>query len=222
MSIDVRLQYQRAAHGVRGSVPPAAHDRLEARRRVPQGILRRDPVSCTGVGCPAPGNGGFGSCDASSRATVSGPLVSGRTGGPAFSSSKRKAEVRSPNVLRRQSLMFGSRTPVNFSRNCSDRGVVERLAADPAAGGPRRNDDAGTRKPPPIGKPVHELARRAGWRRRRRDVVEDAVVLVVVEDERRLRPDVGVGGDRVDLAGDECRAGGRHVVGMLRLRSSWG
>jgi hypothetical protein len=48
-------------------------------------------------------------------------------------------------------------------------------------------------------------------------VVEQAVVLVVVEDERGLGPHLGVGGDRVDLAGHEGRALCRREVRVLGL-----
>ena len=119
-----------------------------------------------------------------------GPTVSGSLGKEALAVWKRNAAVRSPKVLRRQSVMFGSRTPVNFSQKLQDRGVVERLAAHPAAGGPGRDDDARHAEPAADRLAVDEFVRRACGRRGRRDVVEDAVVLVVIENERRLGPDL--------------------------------
>ena len=81
------------------------------------------------------------------------PLVLGITGGFIFASSKRNAEVKSPNVFRRHSEMFGSRTPVNFSSNCStDVWSNDSLATHP----PAVHGDTiiqGTRNPPPIGSP---------------------------------------------------------------------
>src|SRR4029077_3968722 len=87
---------------------------------------------------------------------------------------------------------------------------------------PRRDDDAGHSEPAayrPARRAANrdELVRRAGRRSGRRHVVEEAVVLVVVEDEYRLGPDIGISGDRVDLAGDEIRAGGWSVIRMLGL-----
>ena len=48
-------------------------------------------------------------------------------------------------------------------------------------------------------------------------MIEDAVVLVVVENERGLCPHLGIGCNRIDLAGDKRRAIRRHVIGMFRL-----
>ena len=39
-------------------------------------------------------------------------------------------------------------------------------------------------------------------------MIEDAVILIVVQDENGLGPDFGIGGDGVNFAGHECRAGG--------------
>ena len=69
-------------------------------------------------------------------------------------SSKRKAAVRSPNVLRRQAVMFGASTPVNFSRNCKtevwSNGWLH--TQPPAVQGETMMQ--GTRNPPPIGNPL--------------------------------------------------------------------
>ena len=74
-------------------------------------------LSCSGSFCSVVGNVGRGRKVASYSASRSGPLVSGSSGACFLSPSKRSAEVMSPNVCRRHSLIFGSRTPVNFSRN---------------------------------------------------------------------------------------------------------
>ena len=77
----------------------------------------------------------------------------GRLGAGAASSPKRKADVKSPKVFRRQSLMFGSATPVNFSRKRSDevwsKGSLQ--TQPPAVQGETMMQ--GTRNPAPIGRP---------------------------------------------------------------------
>jgi hypothetical protein len=67
---------------------------------------------------------------------------------------KRNAEVRSPKVVRRQSEMFGSATPVTFSSNPQLGGVVEVVTAHPAAAVHGDITMHGTRKPPPIHRPL--------------------------------------------------------------------
>jgi hypothetical protein len=61
--------------------------------------------------------------------------------------------VKSPKVSRRQSVTFGSSTPVNRSANCSTEVWSKASAATqpPTAQGEMMM--AGTRKPPPIGSP---------------------------------------------------------------------
>src|SRR3984885_12342549 len=91
------------------------------------------------------------------------------------------------------------------------RGVIERLTANPSPGCPRGNDDAGHAEPTAYGEAVHKLVRRTRLRRGRWHMIEDAVVLVVVENKRGLCPQVGIGRDSIDLAGDKRRAIRRHV-----------
>src|SRR5580700_3399132 len=98
-----------------------------------------------------------------------------------------------------------------FLEKLQHRRVIEGLAADPTAGGPGRNDNAGNAEPGADRQAMDVLARRALWRRRRDDVIEQAVVLVIVEYEDRLCPDFGVRRDGVDLAGDKRRASRGHV-----------
>src|SRR4051812_47395569 len=67
----------------------------------------RSPFSCTGTSCFSVGNVGLGSRLVWPCASVRWPVVSGKlVGGPALGSSKRKALVRSPKVLRRHFVML--------------------------------------------------------------------------------------------------------------------
>lgn len=80
-------------------------------------VRLRLPFSCSGNLRSAPGMNGAGRSAAVYLANCSGPVVPGSAGGFALACRNRKAEVKSPKVCLRQSLMFGSLTPVNFSRN---------------------------------------------------------------------------------------------------------
>ncbi len=50
-------------------------------------------------------------------------------------------------------------------------------------------------------------------------MVKQTIVLVVVEDEKRFRPNIRVGRDRIDFARDERGTIGRHVIRVLRLET---
>ena len=93
-----------------------------------------------------------------------------------------------------------------------ERGVVERLRADPTTLAPRRNDDhrdpdaqtvgaAGI--PGPAGEDlVADIHRREAFGRRarrrgRHQVIEEAVVLVVVDEQDGLAPELRVGRQRI-------------------------
>jgi hypothetical protein len=141
--------------------------------------------------------------------------VAGSRGG-AWAVVRWKAEVKSPNVRRLQSLMLGCDTG-DLLQELQDRGVIEALGGHPSADRPRGTMMHGTRKPPPIGKPLDELALCTREGRGRGHVVEDAVFLDVVEDEDGLGPHFRVGGNGLDLASYEIGASGGHVVGVLRL-----
>ena len=77
--------------------------------------------SCTGGVWAAPGIVGAGSVSTSFSACQNSPIVFGSVGGNVVGLpfENPSAEVRSPNVCRRQSVMFVSRTPVKRSRNWS-------------------------------------------------------------------------------------------------------
>ena len=125
--------------------------------------------------------------------------------------AKPKAPRSVAERCRRQSLMFGSRTPVNRSRNRRTEvwSKSSLHTQPPAVHG--ETIMQGTRNPPPIGKPVHKFAAAcrpaepaaATWSKM-------PVVLVVIQDENRLRPHLGIGGDGIDLARDK----GRPSAGM--------
>ena len=70
----------------------------------------RGPDSCFGGAWSASGRIGLGKRATSYFARIRGSRTSGKDGSLRSVCLKRNAEVRSPNVLRRQSLMFGSRT----------------------------------------------------------------------------------------------------------------
>ena len=128
----------------------------------------------------------------------------------------------------------GLRHPVAGLDESDQRGVVERLGTHPAAGAPRRHDEHRDADPHAV---VTRRAVRPGVvlvggvdaRRAGRvgavgvgghDVVEEAVVLVVGDEQRRLRPDVLVGGQGVQDLRDVPGAVVRRPVRVLgeRLR----
>ncbi len=96
--------------------------------------------------------------------------------------------MKSPNVLRRQALKLGCGR-YHAPDEAEFRRVVERVGAD---GDGRRSGAASRWRVP--GSPA------------RRHVVERAVVLVAVEDAHGRVPPLLVGGQRLDLGGDELDA----------------
>src|SRR3546814_15007216 len=76
-----------------------------------------------------------------------------------------------------------------------DRGVVERLAGDPAACRPGRDDDARHTETGADRQVIDKFPRRARGGNGRRDMIEQPIILVVLEDEDGLGPDVRVGGE---------------------------
>ena len=107
------------------------------------------------------------------------------------------------------------------------RRVVEHCRVDVTADGPRRHEGARDTEPEADRQPVarratgrgegHVLVRSARRGRRRQHVVEHPVVLVIGQDEQRLRPDVAIGGDRVELLRDVLGSGCREIVWVLGL-----
>ena len=67
------------------------------------------PASCTGAVC------GLGTEGVTPEQYTR--ETGGRLGRLVLGEAKLKAEVRSPQICLRQALMFGSSTPVQFSRN---------------------------------------------------------------------------------------------------------
>ena len=53
-------------------------------------------------------------------------------------------------------------------------------------------------------------------------MIEQPVILVIVENENGLGPDIRIGGDGVELAGDEFGAGSRNMDGVLRRAPNCG
>jgi quercetin 2,3-dioxygenase len=102
--------------------------------------------------------------------------------------------------------------------DADQRRVVEHIRAHPAARGPRRDDDGRDAEAEPDRLTAHVLPARPAGRDRRGHVVEQPVVLVVGQDEQGLVPQVLVGRDRVQLAGDVLRASGREEGRVLGLR----
>ena len=80
--------------------------------------------------------------------------MSGRPGGRGLNEVKSKHWVRSPQIDRRQALIFGSLTPVTFSRNCSTDvwSYTCELVQPPVLHGD--TTVIGTRGPRPIGSPL--------------------------------------------------------------------
>lgn len=104
-----------------------------------------------------------------------------------------------------------------------DAGVVEGVVDDGAGGDPGRDEDGGDADAEAIegegveGSCVGGLGDEGGIGRAggRRYVVVDAAVLVVDDEQRRVRPERGVGADGVVDSRDELLAGAHIVVGML-------
>src|SRR3546814_8254443 len=63
-----------------------------------------------------------------------------------------------------------------------DRGVVERLAGDPAACRPGRDDDARHTETGADRQVIDKFPRRARGGNGRRDMIEQPIILVVIED----------------------------------------
>ena len=94
-----------------------------------------------------------GSVATSCSASQNSPIVAGSRGGNvvALPLEKPRAEVRSPNVWRRQALMLGSVIPVTRSRNWSVEvwSNCSEATKPPTVHGEMMKH--GTRTPPPIG-----------------------------------------------------------------------
>ncbi len=98
--------------------------------------------------------------------------------------------------------------------------MIKWFAANPTADSPWRNNKARHSETGADGKSVHIFKRRPFRRGWRDDVIENPIILVIADDKYRLRPQIRIRGNRVQLAGNESRSRRRHIIGMLALLGS--
>jgi len=110
-----------------------------------------------------------------------------------------------------------------YFEEANDRCVVEYLRAYVTAPAPRRNHEHRHARAQTDRQAADKLIRRPRRWHGRRDMIEEAIVFIVVDQQHRGRPDVGIGSQRGQHAGDEIGAVlgriARMFAAFLRLES---